>query len=135
MQLLSVGVLIMGWKGFVPMAQGDIDIEHFSEEPEKFSGACHPELCLTPWHSGDFSGNFCGKQAPDWDVNPGALWGYGMVLCLGHTFKRTDPASLGVSASLANVLGKACAVFHWETSTVFIPPMGNLEDIQATTGC
>ncbi|EGV93346.1 hypothetical protein I79_002080 [Cricetulus griseus] len=61
------------------MAQGAIDIEHFSEESEEFSGAYHPELCLTAWYSGDFPGNFCGRY---------------LALCLGHTLRLTAPAGL-----------------------------------------
>lgn len=44
------------------------------------------------------------------------------------------PSRPGLSSSLASVLGKAGTIFHLETSMVFIPPMGNLEDIQ-DPGC
>lgn len=51
------------------------------------------------------------------------------ALCLELTF-RLSAQQAWVKSSLASVLGKAVTIFHLETSMVFIPPMGNLEDIQ-----
>lgn len=51
-----------------------------------------------------------------------------------NTLLGSLPSRPGVSSSLASVLGKAGTIFHLETSMVFIPLMGNLEDIE-DPGC